>query len=66
MVSDVKGMPEKSSSQKQKLNIATNGEVFGHMDYMLDWVQCVSSFKTIYQTRPGGLWTQNVGHCCRP
>lgn len=26
----------------------------------------MSSFKTIYQTRPGGLWTQNVGHCCRP
>lgn len=55
---------EKIASKKAQLS--NNSHLFGHIDCMLDGMQCVSSFKTIYQTRPGGLWTQNVGHCCRP
>lgn len=39
IVSDVKEMPEKkkkSSSQKQKQNIAMDSDVFGHVYCMLD------------------------------
>lgn len=58
-------MPEnKSSSQKQ--HIATGSDVFGHVYWMLDWVQCVSSFIPFIRQGQVGcgprMWAIVVGH----